>query len=115
MIVNAMRLFQKLGVTDTHTRARARALPVVLRGGKGRMRRVPKHCCSANNAVERCCMLANAMEFVEKNGASHTHAHAHARTHTHAPDPRTATERTSELSETTIIPRRGAKRWDQRP
>ena len=42
------------------------------------MRQVPKHCCSANNAVERCCMIANGIEFVENNGRhTHTHTHTH--------------------------------------
>ena len=41
---------------------------VVLRGRKGRMGRRSKHRCSANNAVERCCMKANALDLLKMNG-----------------------------------------------
>ena len=34
-------------------------------GGKeGREGRMSKHCCCANIAVQRCCMIVNALNFV---------------------------------------------------
>ena len=50
------------------------SLAVVLRGRKGSTGGESKHCCSANIAVERCCILANAIDLAEKNGR-HTHTH----------------------------------------
>ena len=41
-----------------------------------------KHCCSANRAVERCCVFANAMVSLNQIG-HHTHKH----THIHSSDP----------------------------
>ena len=56
------------------------SLAVVLRGRKGREGRISKHCCSANIAVERCCMIANALDFVEMTNVKHTHTHTHTHT-----------------------------------
>ena len=54
------------------------------------MERKTEHCCSADNAVERWCIIANALDLVQRLGITHTHTHActlartHSRTHARA-------------------------------
>ena len=55
------------------------SLCVVLGGGGGCERRRSKHCCSANHVVERCCMIANALYFIEMIGR-HTYTHTERET-----------------------------------
>ena len=43
------------------------------------MGRKTKHCWSANNAVERWCIIANALDLFHRLGITHTHTHQAAR------------------------------------
>ena len=64
--------------------------PIVLllcgEGGKATTGGDTQHCCSANRAAERWCIIANAIAFIEMIGRhtpTHTHTHTHTHPHTH--------------------------------
>ena len=53
----------------------AYSLPVASRGRKDGGRQTTKHCCSADIAVLRWCMIASALRFQKCLGVTHTHTH----------------------------------------
>ena len=64
--------------TQTHTQiccvSSSCHAEIMLRGRKGCTGRTSQHCCSANNAAARCCMIVNTMDSVEMIGRlTHTH------------------------------------------